>query len=81
VQVTIGPWTDRGFFYDFDMPAPLTEQDLPQIRKEMQRILKKNLPFVREEVTPDEARRRIQVRQHAPGSRTHLHRCTVIWAG
>ncbi|EFN51790.1 hypothetical protein CHLNCDRAFT_56367 [Chlorella variabilis] len=48
-QVTIGPWTDRGFFYDFDMPQPLTERDLPKIRKEMQRILKKNLPFVRED--------------------------------
>ncbi|PRW20597.1 threonine--tRNA chloroplastic mitochondrial 2 [Chlorella sorokiniana] len=59
-QVTIGPWTERGFFYDFDMPQPLTERDLPKIRKEMQRILKKNLPFVREEVGADEARRRIQ---------------------
>ncbi|KAI7835328.1 hypothetical protein COHA_010768 [Chlorella ohadii] len=59
-QVTIGPWTERGFFYDFDMPQPLTERDLPRIRKEMQRILKKNLPFLREEVPAEEARRRIQ---------------------
>lgn len=59
-QVTIGPWTERGFFYDFDMPQPLTERDLPKIRKEMQRILKKKLPFVREDVSADEARRRIQ---------------------
>lgn len=61
VQVTIGPWTERGFFYDFDMPQPLTEKDLPKIRKEMQRILRKNLPFVREEVSAEEARRRIEV--------------------
>lgn len=60
LQVTIGPWTERGFFYDFDMPQPLTERDLPKIRKEMQRILKKNLPFRREEVPAEEARRRIQ---------------------
>ena len=60
-QVTIGPWTERGFFYDFDMPQPLTEKDLPKIRKEMQRILRKNLPFIREEVSVEEARARIQV--------------------
>lgn len=42
------------------MPQPLTERDLPKIRKEMQRILKKNLPFVREEVPAEEARQRIQ---------------------
>lgn len=65
-QVTIGPWTERGFFYDFDMPQPLTERDLPKIRKEMQRILKKNLPFVREEVPAEEARRRIQARGLCP---------------
>lgn len=59
-QVTIGPWTERGFFYDFDMPQPLTEKDLPKIRKEMQRIMRKNLPFIREEVSVDEARTRVQ---------------------
>lgn len=60
MQVTIGPWTERGFFYDFDMPQPLTEKDLPKIRKEMQRIMRKNLPFIREEVSVDEARMRVQ---------------------
>jgi hypothetical protein len=59
-QVTIGPWTERGFFYDFDMPQPLTEKDLPKIRKEMQKIMRKNLPFVREEVSAAEARARIE---------------------
>ena len=62
--MTIGPWTERGFFYDFDMPQALTENDLPKIRKEMQRILKKDLPFLREEVTAEEARMRIQVTRY-----------------
>lgn len=66
MQVTIGPWTERGFFYDFDMPQPLTEKDLPKIRKEMQRILRKNLPFIREEVSVEEARARIQVSAWQP---------------
>lgn len=48
----MGPWTDRGFFYDFAWPAdsPLTEKDLKKIKKEMAKIMKANLPFVKEEV-------------------------------
>jgi threonyl-tRNA synthetase len=49
-QVTIGPWIDRGFYYDFDLATPLTDKDLKKIRKEMQKIIKMNLPFRREEV-------------------------------
>jgi threonyl-tRNA synthetase len=64
-QVTIGPWTERGFFYDFDMPESLTERDLPKIRKEMHRIVRMNLPFVREEVSAEEARQRIQARSRS----------------
>lgn len=71
LQVTIGPWTERGFFYDFDMPQALTERDLPKIRKEMQRILRKNLPFVREEVSVEEARARIQARHPGAGALAH----------
>lgn len=49
-QVTIGPWIDRGFYYDFDIPTPLSDKDLKAIRKEMARIMRLDLPFVREEV-------------------------------
>lgn len=62
-QVTIGPWIDNGFYYDFDTSAgeggPLTEADLPSIKKEMTRIIKARLPITREEVSPAEARARI----------------------
>ncbi|KAG2486564.1 hypothetical protein HYH03_014734 [Edaphochlamys debaryana] len=62
VQVTVGPWTDRGFFYDFVWPAdsPITEKDLKKIKKEMAKIMKADLPFVREEVSPSEAESRIR---------------------
>lgn len=50
-QVTIGPWIDRGFYYDFDLPTPLTDKDLKAIRKEMQKIVRMKLPFIREEVS------------------------------
>jgi threonyl-tRNA synthetase len=49
-QVTIGPWIDRGFYYDFDLATPLSEKELKAIRKEMQKIIRMNLPFIREEV-------------------------------
>ena len=50
-QVTIGPAIERGFYYDFDMPEPITEKDLKAVKKEMQRIIKADLPFVKEEVS------------------------------
>ena len=34
-QVTIGPWIEKGFYYDFDMKEPLTDKDLKRIKKEM----------------------------------------------
>ncbi|XP_024032080.1 threonine--tRNA ligase, chloroplastic/mitochondrial 2 [Morus notabilis] len=57
-KVTIGPWIENGFYYDFDM-EPLTDRDLKKIKKEMDRIVGKNLPLIREEVSRDEAQRRI----------------------
>ncbi|CAN4103646.1 unnamed protein product [Withania somnifera] len=57
-KVTIGPWIENGFYYDFDM-KPLTDRDLKRIKKEMDRIISRNLPLVREEVSRDEAQRRI----------------------
>jgi threonyl-tRNA synthetase len=59
-QVTIGPTTDYGFYYDFDHPEPFTPEDLDRIKKEMQAIIKKGLPVIREEVSREEARRRIE---------------------
>ena len=59
-QVTIGPWIDYGFYYDFDSPEPFTEKDLKAIKKEMAKIIRKKLPVVREEVSRAEAEARIQ---------------------
>lgn len=59
-QVTIGPSIEYGFYYDFDNPEPFTEKDLKAIKKEMVKIVKKGLPVVREEVSREEAKRRIE---------------------
>lgn len=59
-QVTIGPWIDYGFYYDFDHPEPFTEADLKAIKQEMTKIIQKKLPVIREEVSREEAQRRIE---------------------
>lgn len=59
-QVTIGPWTESGFYYDFDSPDPFSEADLKVIKKEMIRIINKKLPLQRIELSRAEAERRIQ---------------------
>ena len=53
-QITFGPSTDDGFYYDF-APAerPFTDEDLPAIEAEMRAIIARNEPLVREEWTRD----------------------------
>ena len=61
-KVTIGPWIEKGFYYDFELPqdAQLEEKDLKKIKKEMDKIIQRKLPLVREEVDAAEAERRIR---------------------
>jgi threonyl-tRNA synthetase len=59
-QVTIGPWTENGFYYDFDHPEPFTEKDLKAIKKEMIKIINQKLPVIRERVSRAEAKQRIE---------------------
>jgi len=54
-QVTIGPAIEDGFYYDFQRDQPFTPADLERIEAAANEEVKKNLPFVREEVTPAEA--------------------------
>ena len=59
-QVTIGPWTESGFYYDFDSPDPFTEADLKAISKEMIKIINRKLPLERVEVSRAEAEAKIK---------------------
>ena len=57
VKLDIGPSTEEGFYYDFDIPGKrLTPEDLKDIEKEMKKMLGRQLPFVRKEVSREEAR-------------------------
>ena len=59
-RVTIGPWTETGFYYDFDNPEPFTEADLKAIKKAMIKIINQKLPLERVEVSRAEAETRIK---------------------
>ncbi|MDD2417842.1 MAG: threonine--tRNA ligase [Oscillospiraceae bacterium] len=46
-KLAIGPATDSGFYYDFDIPVPFTAEDLDKIEAEMKKIVKESLPIER----------------------------------
>jgi len=55
-KYTIGPPIEDGFYYDFDLPRPLTQEDLERIERRMREIIAGNHPFVKKVVSADEAR-------------------------
>ena len=56
VLLDIGPSTDDGFYYDFDLPERITPEDFERIEVEMKTIVKEDLPFERIEVSRAEAK-------------------------
>src|SRR5918912_115876 len=60
VKIGIGPPIEHGFYYDFEFPEPIHEEDLERIEEEMFRELAKGREWTREEVSADDARRRFE---------------------
>jgi threonyl-tRNA synthetase len=56
-KIAIGPAIEEGFYYDFDLPRPLTPEDLENLEKRMREIIKSDERFERREVSADEARK------------------------
>ena len=56
-KFSVGPAIEHGFYYDFDLPDGKTfsDDDLGAIQKEMERIVNEDQPFIRSEMSPDEA--------------------------
>jgi threonyl-tRNA synthetase len=52
----IGPAIEDGFYYDFELPRPLTPEDLPLIEDKMREIIKANYPFEHEKLDKEKAR-------------------------
>jgi threonyl-tRNA synthetase len=65
VKIAIGPPIDRGFYYDFEFPEPITDEDLERIEDEIGRELAEGREWTREEVTADDARARFEA-EHEP---------------
>ncbi len=83
-KVTIGPSIDNGFYYDFDVERPFSSDDFPAIEAEMQKIVAAAHPFVRTEISKDEALRRfkelgetykVEIISDLPGDSVSLYQC------
>lgn len=55
-KVAIGPAIDDGFYYDFDLPRPLTPEDLKEIEQRMRKLIAGREHFERREVSAEEAK-------------------------
>lgn len=80
-KFAIGPAIENGFYYDFDLPRSLTPDDLPPIETKMNEIIAQNEPFVRQEVTKEEARQlfaaqpyKLELIDEIPDERVSLYR-------
>src|SRR5688500_545856 len=58
VKIAIGPPIENGFYYDFEFPEPIREEDLERIEAEIQRALNEGRSWEREEISAAEARQR-----------------------
>jgi threonyl-tRNA synthetase len=56
VKLAIGPPIENGFYYDFDFPEPIREEDLEKIQAEIERELAEGRDWVRQEISRDEAK-------------------------
>jgi threonyl-tRNA synthetase len=60
VKIAIGPPIENGFYYDFEFPQPIREEDLAAIEAEVEREIAEGRTWEREEVTRDEAQARFE---------------------
>ena len=56
-KLGVGPTVENGFYYDFELPRPITPEDLKEFEKSMRTFVNKKLPFTGREVTPAEAKK------------------------
>jgi len=57
VKVSIGPSIEKGFYYDFDYEGSFTPDDLVRIEEKMAELVKRDIPFIREEISKAKATR------------------------
>jgi threonyl-tRNA synthetase len=57
-KIGFGPAIEDGFYYDFEVKEPFTPEDLETFESEMRKVVNEKYPFIREEVSQSEARKR-----------------------
>ena len=75
-RLSIGPAIENGFYYDFDLPRPISLEDLPAIEAKMREIAAQKLPFSRSEISPDAGAPPVQAM-----SRTSWSSSMGFWPG
>jgi threonyl-tRNA synthetase len=65
VKIAIGPPIENGFYYDFEFPEPIHEEDLERIEAEIGRLLQEGREWTREEISRDDAKARFEA-EHEP---------------
>jgi threonyl-tRNA synthetase len=56
-KLGVGPVIENGFFYDFQLPRPLTPEDISKLEKRMRELVKQKLAFERMEMTIEDAKK------------------------
>lgn len=59
-KCAIGPAIDNGFYYDFDVKKPFSQDDLEKIKAEMKKIVKSGVELEHFELSPDEAIKKLE---------------------
>jgi len=65
VKIAIGPPIENGFYYDFEFPEPIHEEDLERIEAEIGKLLQEGREWTREEISRDDAKARFEA-EHEP---------------
>jgi threonyl-tRNA synthetase len=63
VKVAIGPPIENGFYYDFEFPEPIHEEDLARIESEIAKELEEGREWSREEISREDAKARFEAEQ------------------
>jgi len=81
-KLAIGPPIEEGFYYDLEPETPLTEEDLPKIEAEIEKIIKADFPFEQSSMTKPEAEKyfkergerfKLEIIQGIPGDSVSIY--------
>jgi len=81
VKFGIGPAIENGFYYDFDFPSPISENDLKKIERKMQELIKENIKFEKKLISKKEAKKifkdqpyKLELIEKIPGKNVSIYK-------